>query len=136
VAWACVSYAAFQLAYSFVNIPYGSLSAAMNRPLIVLCLSSLLYLTGMFSIQTVAVYYARDMLGNVNLYIVMTVVQTVGMVAAAAIVPKAVETVGKKRTYLAASVIGAAAGGGVAIARARSPRSGSPAGASSASGSG
>jgi glucuronide carrier protein len=203
VAWACVSYALFQLAYSFVNIPYGSLSAAMtqepderaklstgrviaasltilliavavspqisgsgdlqrsltiitivfaavglalylwcfatsretvrraservsvretldmirrNRPLIVLCLSSLLYLTGMFSIQTVAVYYARDVLGNVNLYIVMTVVQTVGMVAAAAIVPKAVETVGKKRAYLAASVIGAAAGAGVAVA--------------------
>ena len=63
-----------------------------NRPLIVLCASTLLFLTGMFSLQTVGVYYARDVLGNADLYIVMTLVQTVGMVAAAAVVPKAVET--------------------------------------------
>ena len=31
LVWACVSYALFQLAYSFVNIPYGSLSAAMTQ---------------------------------------------------------------------------------------------------------
>ena len=31
LAWAYVSYALFQLAYSFVNIPYGSLSAAMTQ---------------------------------------------------------------------------------------------------------
>ena len=31
VVWAYVSYALFSLAYSFVNIPYGSLSAAMTQ---------------------------------------------------------------------------------------------------------
>ncbi len=31
IAWAYISYALFQLAYSFVNIPYGSLSAAMTQ---------------------------------------------------------------------------------------------------------
>ena len=31
VIWAYPSYALFQLAYSFVNIPYGSLSAAMTQ---------------------------------------------------------------------------------------------------------
>jgi glucuronide carrier protein len=31
VAWAYGSYALFSLAYSFVNIPYGSLSAAMTQ---------------------------------------------------------------------------------------------------------
>jgi glucuronide carrier protein len=208
VAWAYLSYALFQFAYSFVNIPYGSLSAAMtqepderaklstgrviaasltilliavvvspqlsgsgdlqhsltiitivfaglglalylwcfatsretvqretkrvgvretlamireNRPLIILCLSSLLYLTGMFAIQTVAVFYARDILGNVDLYIAMTVAQTVAMVVAAAIVPKAVEEFGKKRSYLVASVVGAAAGIGVAVAPSSGP---------------
>ena len=44
----------------------------------------------MFSLSTVAVYYARDVLGNADLYIVMTLVQTVAMVVAAALVPKAV----------------------------------------------
>lgn len=175
IAWAYASYALFSLAYSFVNIPYGSLSAAMtqdpderarlstarmtaanlvilgiavvvspqisgagdlqrsltittvvfalvgmvlylwcfsttretvardaakvslratvgmmrhNRPLLVLCASSLLFLTGMFSLQTVGVYYARDVLGDADLYIMLTVVQTAGMIAAAGLVPE------------------------------------------------
>jgi glucuronide carrier protein len=203
VIWAFVSYGLFSLAYSFVNIPYGSLSAAMtqepderaklatgrmvaasltilaiaivvspqisaggdlqrsltittiafaligfalyafcfatlretverdaaqvglrdtitmmrhNRPLVLLCASSLLFLTGMFSLQTVGVYYARDVLGDADLYIVMTIVQTVGMVVAAFVVPKAAAVIGKKRTYIVAGVIGAAAGIGVALA--------------------
>jgi glucuronide carrier protein len=87
-----------------------------NRPLILLCASSLLFLTGMFSIQTVGVYYARDVLGNADLYIVMTLVQTVGMIAAAAVVPKAVDAIGKKRTYIIAGVVAAVAGVSVAMA--------------------
>jgi glucuronide carrier protein len=195
LAWAFVSYALFSLAYSFVNIPYGSLGAAMaqepdaraklssaravsasltilviaavvspqitgsadlqrsltittaifagiglalylwcfatsretvrretdkvavrdtvgmiahNRPLVLLCASSLLFLTGMFSLSTVAVFYARDVLGNADLYIVMTIVQTLAMVAAAALVPSVVETMGKKRTYIFAGVVASA----------------------------
>lgn len=202
VAWAYVSYAAFSLAYSFVNIPYGSLAAVMtqdpeeraklstarmvaasltilliafvvspqisgagdlqrsltittvifavvglvfylwcfvtaretvhrdveqvslretlgmmrhNRPLVLLCASSLLFLTGMFSLQTVGVYYARDVLGNADLYIVLTIVQTLGMIAAAVVVPSAVAAAGKKRVYLVAGVVAAAGGGGVAL---------------------
>jgi glucuronide carrier protein len=208
VAWAVVSYALFQLAYSFVNIPYGSLAAAMtqepderaklstgrvvsasltvlltavvispqiegasdlqatltaitiafavaglalylwcfataretvrrseervslratvtmirhNRPLLILCGSSLVFLTGLFSVQTVGVYYARDVLGNANLYIVMTIVQTVAMVAAAALVPNAVEAFGKRRVYLVAGLIGAVGGLAVALAPGSTP---------------
>jgi glucuronide carrier protein len=203
LAWAFVSYALFSLAYSFVNIPYGSLAAAMtqepdaraklsssravsasltilliaaavapqiegssdlqrsltittvifaaiglalylwcfatsreavqrdvqkvrvretvtmithNRPLVLLCVSSLLFLTGMFSLSTVAVYYARDVLGDANLYIVMTVVQTIGMVAAAAFVPKLVGAVGKKRAYVFAGTIAAVSAVAFALA--------------------
>jgi glucuronide carrier protein len=203
LAWAFVSYALFSLAYSFVNIPYGSLAAAMtqepdaraklsssravsasltilliavavspqiegsddlqrsltittvifaaiglalylwcfatsreavrratdkvgmrdtvamiahNRPLVLLCASSLLFLTGMFSLSTVAVYYARDVLGNTNLYIVMTTVQTVAMVAAAAFVPKLVAAVGKKRAYILAGAVGAVSAVAFALA--------------------
>jgi glucuronide carrier protein len=192
LAWALVSYALFSLAYSFVNIPYGSLAAAMtqepearaklsssravsasvtilliaavvspqiegsgdlqrsltvitvifamiglalylwcfatsreavrrdvakaslrdtigmlrhNRPLLLLCASSLLFLTGMFSLSTVAVYYARDVLGDADLYIVMTLVQTVAMVVAGALIPKAVAAVGKKRAYIISGVV-------------------------------
>ncbi|MDQ3898152.1 MAG: glycoside-pentoside-hexuronide (GPH):cation symporter, partial [Actinomycetota bacterium] len=208
VAWACASYALFSLAYSFVNIPYGSLGAAMtqdpddrsklstarivaasltillialvvspqisgggdlqrsltvttivfavvgmalylfcfstsreavvrsaakislrdtvgmmghNRPLVILCASSLLFLTGMFSLQTVGVYYARDVLGDADLYIAMTIVQTIGMIAAAAVVPKAVQALGKKRAYVLSGAVGAAAGVGVAVAPGSAP---------------
>ncbi len=208
VAWAYASYALFSLAYSFVNIPYGSLAAAMsqesderarlstarmmaasltilliavvvspqissssdlqrsltmttvafavfgmllylwtfssaretvaraagkvsmrqtlgmlrhNCPLVVLCLSSLLYLTGMFSLQTVGVYYARDVLEDADLYIVMVVVQTVGMVVAGAFVPKAVELLGKKAAFIAAGVLGAATGLGLALSPGGTP---------------
>jgi len=50
-----------------------------NKPLVVLCASTLLCLSGMFSLQTVGVYYARDVLNDTNLYIVLTVVQNVGV---------------------------------------------------------
>jgi glucuronide carrier protein len=202
LVWGFVSYALFSLAYSFVNIPYGSLSAAMtqepaeraklssaravsasvtilliavvvspqiqgagnlqrsltvttavfaavgfglyiwcfalsreavrstsqkiggretaamirhNRPLVLLCATTLLFLTGMFSVSAVAVFYARDVLGNADLYIVMTAVQTVAMVVAAALVPAAVARIGKKHAYVLAGVIAAAAAIGFAL---------------------
>lgn len=208
LAWAYVSYALFQLAYSFVNIPYGSLAAAMtqvpddraklstsrsiaasvailliavavspqisgggnlqrsltittaafaiiglalylwcfttsretvrrgvetvslrdtlrmmryNRPLVLLCAATLVFLSGMFAQQTVAVYYARDVLGNANYYIVLTVVSTVGMILASALVPKAVDTAGKKRTFLVAGVIATASAVGFALAPRSAP---------------
>ncbi len=208
VIWAFASYALFQVVYSFVNIPYGSLAAAMtqdtgerarlatsrsvaasltilviafvvspqiegaenlqrtltittacfavvgvalymwcfrtsretvhrdaetvglrrtlgmlrrNRPLIILCIATLVLLGGMFSLQTVAVYYARDVLGDATLYIWLTVVQTAGMLIAAAIVPKLVEAIGKKRTFVLAGITGAVVALGVVFAPASNP---------------
>jgi glucuronide carrier protein len=203
VVYAYLSYALFSLAYSFVNIPYGSLSAAMtqvpderaklstarmvassltilliavvvspqiegaadlqssltvitivfavfgfglylftfltshemvrhetrkvtlsetlammrhNKPLVVLCASTLLCLAGMFSLQTVGVYYARDVLHNANLYIVLTVVQNLGMIIAAVALPKMMGVLGKKGAYLLGGVVAVAGGVGVAVA--------------------
>ena len=203
IAWAFVSYALFSLAYSFVNIPYGSLAAVMtqepderaklsssrsiaasltilliavavapqiqgsgdlqrsltlttavfaaigfalyvwcfatsreamrvnmqkvgarqtftmirhNRPLVLLCASTLLFLTGMFSLSAVAVFYARDVLGNADYYILMTAVQTFAMVASAAAVPAAVTRIGKRRAFVVAAVIAAVAAVGFALA--------------------
>ena len=208
LVWAFVSYALFSLAYSFVNIPYGSLAAAMthepderaklssaravsagatilliavvvapqiegsddlqrsltvttavfaavglglylwcfatsreavrrsaekvgmgetvamirhNRPLVLLCAATLLFLTGLFSVSAVAVYYARDVLGDADYYIWMTAVQTLAMIAAAALIPTAVATIGKKRAYVLAGVVGASAAVGFALAPASVP---------------
>jgi glucuronide carrier protein len=203
VAYAYLSYALFSLAYSFVNIPYGSLSAAMtqipeeraklstmrmvassltilliavvvspqiesggdlqgkltlitvlfgvaglalylatfltareavrhqthkikmsetlammrrNKPLVVLCASTLLCLAGMFSLQTVGVYYARDVLNNANLYIVLTVVQNIGMIVSAMLLPSLIGALGKKTAYLLGGLIAVAGGVGLTLA--------------------
>jgi glucuronide carrier protein len=71
-----------------------------NKPLVLLCCASLLFLAGMFSLQTVAVYYARDVLGDTNLYVVLTIVSTVCMIAASLGVPKLVGSLGKKKAWL------------------------------------
>jgi glucuronide carrier protein len=208
VAWAFVSYTLFSLAYSYVNIPYGSLSAAItqrpderaklssaravaasltilviavvvapqiegssdlqrtltvttaafavvgfllylwcfgsareaarpatdragvretvamirqNRPLVLLCASTLLFLTGMFSLSAVGVFYARDVLGNADYYIAMTAVQTVAMVAAAAAIPAVVANFGKRRAFIVSGAFAAAAAVAFAFAPASVP---------------
>jgi glucuronide carrier protein len=92
-----------------------------NKPLLMLCLSSLAFLTGMFALQTVAIFYARDVLGNANYYIVVTVVQTAGTFLAAAFVPHFVRTIGKKQAYLSFSAVAVAAGIGLALSPASAP---------------
>lgn len=76
-----------------------------NRPLILLCVSSLFFLTAVFSLQTIGVYYARDVLGDANFYIFITGAQTGLMFFAAPLVPLIVRTVGKKSGYLCSGVV-------------------------------
>lgn len=202
IAWAAASYALFGVAYSFVNIPYGSLAAAMtqvpgeraklssarsvgtaiaiialsfvvsplietspdlqrsftivmiglavlgvalylflfgtareavqrdtkavslketltqirrNRPLLMLCLSALAILTGLFVVQTLQVYYARDVLGSANYVIVLTVVSTGGMLVAAPLIPRIVRVLGKRKGYLIAGAVAVIGGAGIAL---------------------
>jgi glucuronide carrier protein len=66
------------------DVPKVSLGQSLgtlrhNMPLVMLCLSRLMFLTGLTAVSTVGAFYARDVLGNANLFIVMTVVQTLGV---------------------------------------------------------
>jgi glucuronide carrier protein len=92
-----------------------------NKALMRLCLSGLAFLTGWFSLQTVAVYYARDVLGNANLYIVLTIVQTAGVFLAAALIPRLAGGIGKKRAYQLFGTVAIGGGIGVALAPASIP---------------
>ena len=94
-----------------------------NRPLVMLCLSGVLFLIGMFALQTVAIYYARDVLGNANYYIVLVLVQTAGTLLAAAFVPHFVRTIGKKRAYLICGAVAVVGGVGLALSPASAPLS-------------
>src|ERR1044072_3831604 len=92
-----------------------------NRPLGLLCGATRLFLTGMFSLSKVPVCYARGVLGNADLYIVMTAVQTLAMVAAAALIPAAVGKIGKKRAYVLSGIIASVAAIGFALAPGSTP---------------
>ncbi len=92
-----------------------------NTALLVLCGSSLVFLVGWFSLQTVTVYYARNVLGNADYYIVFTVVQTAGVFAAALLVPRLVARIGKQRVYQTLGAIAALSGIAVAFAPASVP---------------
>jgi glucuronide carrier protein len=77
-----------------------------NPPLLLLCLSSLMFLTGLISLSTVGAFYARDVLGNASLFVVLTLAQTIGTFLVAPFVPRLTRTIGKKHTYLTCGVIG------------------------------
>jgi glucuronide carrier protein len=86
-----------------------------NRPLVLLCLSAMFALTGMFTLQTLQVYYARDVLGSADYQIVLTVLSTGAMFLVSPAIPKIVETFGKKRAYVAAGAVTAVGGAGIAL---------------------
>ena len=83
-----------------VSLKESLITLKQNKPLIILCASSLVFLTAMFSIQTIGIYYARDVLGNANLYIFITIAQLGLMFVLAPFVPKIVRRFGKRGTYV------------------------------------
>src|SRR5690349_15451312 len=74
---------------------------------------ALAFLTAMFTLQTVQAYYARDVLGNANYFILLTLVSTGAMFVVAPFMPKVVRTVGKKNGYIAAGGLAIVAGIGI-----------------------
>lgn len=195
--WAYLSYALLGLAYSFVNIPYGSLAGAMtqnsgeraklasartigavavgsflgifiaplmkggenlqplfttltiifavvgtglymftvfstkervvrevskvsmkqsidtlkgNKPLLLLCISSFLFLTGQLALGTVQIYYFRDVLHSLALYAVMSIINIFLTFGMAAVLPRLVRAAGKKNIYMGGALLMAIGG--------------------------
>jgi glucuronide carrier protein len=92
-----------------------------NRPLIMLCLASLAFLTALFSLQTVQVYYARDVLGNANLLTALTVLSVGAIFIVAPMMPRLVRAIGKKRAFLSFGVVGLLAGIGISLSPPSTP---------------
>lgn len=76
-----------------------------NRPLLMLCLSSFMFLTGMLALSTVQLYYLRDVLNALPLYAVLSLVQIVLVFALAAVVPTIVRRFGKRNGYMAGGAV-------------------------------
>lgn len=92
-----------------------------NKPLVMLCASALFFLTGMFTLQTLQVFYARDVLGNANYIIVLTLLTVAGMFLTGPVIPKLVDTFGKKSAYIGSCVVVVAGGVGIALSPASLP---------------
>ncbi|PYI39743.1 glucuronide transporter [Arthrobacter psychrolactophilus] len=81
-----------------------------NKPLLLLCISSFLFLTGQLAISSIQIYYFRDVLDSLPLYAVMSIVNIFLTFGLAAALPRVVALVGKKRLYLVAGLLMAAGG--------------------------
>ena len=76
-----------------------------NRPLLMLCVSSFVFLTGMLALSTVQLYYLRDVLHALPLYAVLSIAQIILGFGLAALVPTIVRRFGKRNGYIAGGVI-------------------------------
>ncbi|MBT1003416.1 glucuronide transporter [Paenarthrobacter sp. DKR-5] len=76
-----------------------------NKPLLLLCVSSFLFLTGMLAVSTVQIYYFRDVLHALPLYAALSVVNLVLTFGMGFVLPRLVRSIGKKNTYLVASAV-------------------------------
>ncbi|GAB3807176.1 glucuronide transporter [Humibacter antri] len=81
-----------------------------NKPLLLLCLSSFAFLTGMLAFSTIEIYYLRDVLHALPLYAVLSIVQLALTFVLAPFVPVVVRRVGKKRAYIVGGLVCAAGG--------------------------
>ncbi|MGK9148214.1 glucuronide transporter [Plantibacter flavus] len=71
-----------------------------NKPLMLLCLSSFLFLTGMLALSTVQLYYLRDVLGSIHLYSAITLIQLALTFGLAGFIPRIVRRFGKRNAYM------------------------------------
>jgi glucuronide carrier protein len=71
-----------------------------NRPLLILCVSNLIFLTGIFGLQAAQAYFAAYILGNSTQLIWMVLATSLATFVAVPAVPRFVARIGKKYTFL------------------------------------
>ena len=92
-----------------------------NSPLVVLCLGSMLLVTGNSATVAAQFYYLRDVLGRLDLFPVMAATQVVITLALAVLMPRPVARWGKKAVFTIGCMLGAAGGLVVFLAPAQAP---------------
>ncbi|TLM72381.1 glycoside-pentoside-hexuronide (GPH):cation symporter [Pseudarthrobacter sp. NamB4] len=81
-----------------------------NSPLLILCVSSVLFVTGTSATGAAQFYYLRDVLSRVDLFPVMAGAQVVITLALAVFIPRPVARWGKRAVYSAGASLGGAGG--------------------------
>ncbi|WES64056.1 glucuronide transporter [Microbacter sp. GSS18] len=78
-----------------------------NKPLLMLCIASLLLLSGMIASTTAQIYLMRDVFDALYLVPVVSLAQLVLIFVVAPFVPMVVRRFGKRNAYIAGAVVGA-----------------------------
>jgi glucuronide carrier protein len=81
-----------------------------NSPLVVLCISSVLFVTGTSATGAAQFFYLRDVLSRVDLFPVMAAAQVAITLTLAVVMPRLVARWGKRAAYTAGGCAGAAGG--------------------------
>ena len=112
-----------QVAGSVPKITWRQTTDALrvNSPLVVLCLSSVLLVTGNSATVAAQFYYLRDVLSRLDLFPLMAATQVVITLALAVLMPRPVNRWGKKAVFAAGCMLGAAGGLVVFLAPAEAP---------------
>lgn len=76
-----------------------------NKPLVLLCISSFVFLTGMLALSTVQLYYLRDVLNALPLYALFSIIQLIMVFGLAGFIPKIVRIFGKRAAYMAGGAV-------------------------------
>jgi glucuronide carrier protein len=92
-----------------------------NRPLLWLCVGSLMFLTGLTALSTLGPYYAIYVLNDPQYIAWNAVAQALGTFVVAAFIPLIVRRVGKRNGYLGLGLVGVVAGGLLALAPRQTP---------------
>ena len=83
-----------------VTIKETVATVRQNRPLLILCVSNLVFLTGVFGLQASQAYYATYILGDSSRLIWIVLATSLSTFVAVPIVPRLVARIGKKHTFL------------------------------------
>jgi len=83
-----------------VTISETVATVRQNRPLLILCVSNLVFLTGIFGLQAAQAYFAAYILGDSSYLIWMVLATSLSTFVAVPVVPRFVARIGKKNTFL------------------------------------
>ncbi|MFD0045647.1 glycoside-pentoside-hexuronide (GPH):cation symporter [Pseudarthrobacter scleromae] len=112
-----------QVPGSVPRITLGQSMAALkaNSPLVILCVSSVLFVTGTSATGASQFYYLRDVMSRVDLFPLMAAAQVAITLTVAVLIPRPVARWGKRAVYSAGACLGAVGGLLVFLAPAEAP---------------
>lgn len=104
-----------------ITLRQSSAALKANSPLVVLCISSVLFVTGTSATGAAQFFYFRDVLSRVDLFPVMAAAQVAITLTLAVVMPRIVGRWGKKAVYTVGGAVGAAGGTVIYLAPAALP---------------